>query len=77
MLVIPGYDLQLQYYMKTGMCKFGAFCKYHHPRQREGYPSLGNLFLCQRLFPHHPLIQHCILLLFIQPNNMEWLLATS
>ncbi|PHT78751.1 hypothetical protein T459_16803 [Capsicum annuum] len=40
MLVIPGYDLQLQYYMMTGMCKFGAFCKYHHPNQGEGYPSL-------------------------------------
>nr|XP_025887306.1 zinc finger CCCH domain-containing protein 58 [Solanum lycopersicum] len=38
MLVVPGYDLQ--YYMRTGMCKFGASCKYHHPRQGEESPSL-------------------------------------
>ncbi|PSS33958.1 Zinc finger CCCH domain-containing protein [Actinidia chinensis var. chinensis] len=25
-----------QYYMRTGMCKFGASCKYHHPRQGGG-----------------------------------------
>jgi hypothetical protein len=25
----------LQYYMRTGTCKFGASCKYHHPRQGE------------------------------------------
>ncbi|KAF3641255.1 hypothetical protein T459_28661 [Capsicum annuum] len=38
MLAIPGYDLQ--YCIKTEMCKFGAFCKYYHPRQGEGYPCL-------------------------------------
>lgn len=27
--------LNLQYYMRTGTCKFGASCKYHHPRQGE------------------------------------------
>ncbi|GFZ21831.1 zinc finger C-x8-C-x5-C-x3-H type family protein [Actinidia rufa] len=25
-----------QYYMRTGTCKFGASCKYHHPRQGGG-----------------------------------------
>ncbi|KAJ1395187.1 Zinc finger, CCCH-type [Sesbania bispinosa] len=25
-----------QYYMRTGSCKFGASCKYHHPRQAAG-----------------------------------------
>ncbi|KAJ0802181.1 putative transcription factor C3H family [Helianthus annuus] len=25
-----------QYYMRTGTCKFGASCKYHHPRQGIG-----------------------------------------
>ncbi|XP_016470541.1 zinc finger CCCH domain-containing protein 32 isoform X2 [Nicotiana tabacum] len=29
-----------QYYMRTGMCKFGASCKYHHPRQGGGSPAL-------------------------------------
>ncbi|MQM10107.1 hypothetical protein Taro_042999, partial [Colocasia esculenta] len=24
----------LQYFLKTGTCKFGATCKYHHPRDR-------------------------------------------
>ncbi|XP_062012958.1 zinc finger CCCH domain-containing protein 34-like isoform X2 [Rosa rugosa] len=25
-----------QYYMRTGMSKFGATCKYHHPKQGGG-----------------------------------------
>eukprot|EP01018_Ginkgo_biloba_P003422 Gb_14935 [translate_table: standard] len=25
---------ECQYYMKTGDCKFGATCRYHHPRER-------------------------------------------
>jgi hypothetical protein len=24
----------LQYYMKTGTCKFGVTCKFHHPRDQ-------------------------------------------
>nr|CAB3491528.1 unnamed protein product [Digitaria exilis] len=23
-----------QYYLKTGTCKFGATCKFHHPREK-------------------------------------------
>lgn len=26
----------LQYYLKTGTCKFGATCKFHHPRDKAG-----------------------------------------
>ncbi|CAA6668164.1 unnamed protein product [Spirodela intermedia] len=29
----PG-ELACQYYMKTGDCKFGALCRFHHPRER-------------------------------------------
>ncbi|XP_011077184.1 zinc finger CCCH domain-containing protein ZFN-like isoform X1 [Sesamum indicum] len=29
----PGQP-QCQFYMKTGDCKFGAVCKFHHPRER-------------------------------------------
>ncbi|CAI8594372.1 unnamed protein product [Vicia faba] len=25
-----------QYYIRTGSCKFGASCKYHHPKQTAG-----------------------------------------
>lgn len=25
---------ECQFYMKTGDCKFGAVCKFHHPRER-------------------------------------------
>lgn len=25
---------ECQFYMKTGDCKFGATCKFHHPRER-------------------------------------------
>lgn len=29
----PGHP-ECQFYMKTGDCKFGAVCKFHHPRER-------------------------------------------
>ena len=29
----PG-EPECQYYMKTGDCKFGAVCRFHHPRER-------------------------------------------
>lgn len=31
-LFIPTF----QYYLKTGTCKFGATCKFHHPRDKAG-----------------------------------------
>lgn len=30
----PGQP-ECQFYMKTGDCKFGAVCKFHHPRERS------------------------------------------
>ncbi|KAA8542148.1 hypothetical protein F0562_023300 [Nyssa sinensis] len=33
------------YYMKTGVCKLGPSCKYHHPRVREGGASVGPVAL--------------------------------
>lgn len=30
----PGQP-ECQFYMKTGDCKFGAVCKFHHPRERQ------------------------------------------
>ncbi|CAJ1969093.1 unnamed protein product [Sphenostylis stenocarpa] len=32
-----------QYYLKTGTCKFGASCKFHHPRNGGGYLSQAPL----------------------------------
>lgn len=29
----PGHP-ECQFYMKTGDCKFGAVCRFHHPRER-------------------------------------------
>ncbi|KAL0307159.1 UNVERIFIED_CONTAM: Zinc finger CCCH domain-containing protein 37 [Sesamum radiatum] len=26
----------LQFYLKTGTCKYGSTCKYHHPKDRQG-----------------------------------------
>lgn len=26
----------LQYFLKTGTCKYGSTCKYHHPKDRRG-----------------------------------------
>eukprot|EP00252_Welwitschia_mirabilis_P001139 TRINITY_DN11074_c0_g1_i2.p1 TRINITY_DN11074_c0_g1~~TRINITY_DN11074_c0_g1_i2.p1 ORF type:complete len:335 (-),score=76.91 TRINITY_DN11074_c0_g1_i2:374-1378(-) len=30
---------ECQYYMKTGDCKFGSSCKYHHPKERVPHTS--------------------------------------
>lgn len=30
----PGQP-ECQFYMKTGDCKFGAVCRFHHPRERS------------------------------------------
>jgi len=30
------YVLVAQYYLKTGTCKFGVTCKFHHPRNKAG-----------------------------------------
>ncbi|XP_020265528.1 zinc finger CCCH domain-containing protein 3-like isoform X2 [Asparagus officinalis] len=45
---------ECQYYMKTGICKYGTTCKYHHPKERwsESPPTLGPLGLPLR--PGHP-----------------------
>lgn len=29
-------ELSLQYFLKTGACKYGPTCKYHHPKDRNG-----------------------------------------
>jgi hypothetical protein len=37
------FGVCFQYYLKTGTCKFGATCKYHHPREKAG--STGRVHL--------------------------------
>ncbi|KAI3928542.1 hypothetical protein MKW98_024143 [Papaver atlanticum] len=34
---------ECQYYMKTGTCKFGPTCKYHHPRERTAPSATSTL----------------------------------
>lgn len=34
---------ECQYYMKTGRCKFGSDCKYHHPKERLASPDTHDL----------------------------------
>jgi Zinc finger C-x8-C-x5-C-x3-H type (and similar) len=31
----------IQFYMKTGQCKFGEICKFHHPLDRAAVGSNG------------------------------------
>ncbi|KAL8252516.1 hypothetical protein R6Q59_036209 [Mikania micrantha] len=38
----PGQP-ECQYYLKTGTCKFGATCRFHHPREMAGRVSLNVL----------------------------------
>lgn len=47
----PGQP-ECQYYMRTGDCKFGATCKYHHPRDLSA-PKSNYMFspLCLPLRP--------------------------
>ncbi|CBI17647.3 unnamed protein product, partial [Vitis vinifera] len=33
---VKNVDLCFHYYLKTGTCKFGATCKFHHPRDKAG-----------------------------------------
>ncbi|KAG6748708.1 hypothetical protein POTOM_048641 [Populus tomentosa] len=35
-LLLSASKCPLQYYLKTGTCKYGSTCKYHHPRDRNG-----------------------------------------
>lgn len=35
-LWLVAYECPLQYYLKTGTCKYGSTCKYHHPKDRNG-----------------------------------------
>ncbi|KAL9263490.1 Zinc finger CCCH domain-containing protein [Drosera capensis] len=35
-LLLPHYYFLLQYYLKTDTCKFGATCKFHHPKDMGG-----------------------------------------
>ncbi|CAH2041986.1 unnamed protein product [Thlaspi arvense] len=49
----PGQP-ECQYYMKTGDCKFGSSCKYHHPR--EWSTAYLNYFLSPMGLPIRPLI---------------------
>lgn len=38
------YAISLQYFLKTGACKYGPTCKYHHPKDRNGAgPVLFNV----------------------------------
>lgn len=32
-----------QYYLKTGTCKFGSTCKFHHPKEKAGIAKQAQL----------------------------------
>lgn len=55
-LLIELILLDWQYYMRTGTCKFGASCKFHHPRQGGG--SISSVSLN---YYGYPLRQVCFL----------------
>jgi len=55
-LVINCLSLFLQYYFKTGTCKFGSNCKYHHPKQ-DG--SVQSVILNNGGFPLRPGEKEC------------------
>ncbi|XP_019100682.1 PREDICTED: zinc finger CCCH domain-containing protein 32 isoform X2 [Camelina sativa] len=52
----PG-EPECQYYLKTGDCKFGTSCKFHHPRDRV--PPRANCILSPIGLPLRPGVQRC------------------
>ncbi|GAA0141241.1 protein phosphatase [Lithospermum erythrorhizon] len=48
---------ECQYYMKTGDCKFGSSCRYHHPP--EVLASKTNCLLSPKGLPLRPGVQSC------------------
>ncbi|CAA7044205.1 unnamed protein product [Microthlaspi erraticum] len=52
----PG-EPECQYYLKTGDCKFGTSCKFHHPRDRV--PPRANCVLSPIGLPLRPGVQRC------------------
>ncbi|KAG2290405.1 zinc finger CCCH domain-containing protein 32 isoform X2 [Brassica napus] len=48
---------ECQYYLKTGDCKFGTSCKFHHPRDRV--PPRPNCDLSSVGLPLRPGVQRC------------------
>ncbi|XP_038684871.1 zinc finger CCCH domain-containing protein 32 isoform X2 [Tripterygium wilfordii] len=52
----PG-EPECQYYLRTGDCKFGSSCRYHHPRDRAAPRS--DCFLSPLGLPMRPGVQPC------------------
>ncbi|KDP28101.1 hypothetical protein JCGZ_13872 [Jatropha curcas] len=52
----PG-EPECQYYLRTGDCKFGSSCRYHHPRDR--IVPRTNCVLSPLGLPLRPGVQHC------------------
>ncbi|XP_010523985.1 PREDICTED: zinc finger CCCH domain-containing protein 32-like [Tarenaya hassleriana] len=52
----PG-EPECQYYLRTGDCKFGLSCKFHHPRDRV--PPRANCILSPIGLPLRPGVQPC------------------
>ncbi|XP_021906885.1 zinc finger CCCH domain-containing protein 32 isoform X2 [Carica papaya] len=52
----PG-EPECQYYLRTGDCKFGSSCRYHHPRDR--IPPRTNCALSPIGLPLRPGVQAC------------------
>lgn len=53
---------ECQFYMKTGDCKFGAFCKFHHPKDRL-IPA-PNCLLSPLGLPLRPVSSLCLLYIY-------------
>lgn len=54
----PG-ELECQYYMRTGDCKFGSSCRYHHPRNRGSSGTvLSPIGLPLRPVCHSPYLEY-------------------
>ncbi|PNX92903.1 zinc finger CCCH domain-containing protein zfn-like [Trifolium pratense] len=55
----PGQP-ECQFYMKTGDCKFGAGCRFHHPRQRLLIPASPDCLLSPMGLPLRPGEPMCV-----------------
>lgn len=57
---------ECRYYMKTGSCKYGSTCKYHHPKERHVPLATGTL--SPQGLPLRPV--NLILILFLFPIHL-------
>lgn len=73
LLLLKLFVFFCQYYLKTGTCKFGATCKFHHPRDKAG--TEGRVSLNVLGYPLRPVWMFNFSSLKTRPHFLRSLVA--